>query len=113
MKTIFQSYTATSTGGTPIILDHMANPFNVSLWVILTGTCTATFTVQETPDDPTLLMSPDSSSPPNWVDDANIAGSSATIVGNIMFPCAAVRIKVAAITPGTGKLIFAVIQAGV
>jgi len=88
----------------PVNLDWTVVPFNASFAVNLAGNATGTFTVQYTlqnPSNGTGLI--------NWYNDANVASSTSTFVGNYMFPVQAVRLVMSSLsTNGTGA--FSVLQ---
>jgi len=90
----------------PIVLDYFANPNNITLSVLVTGT--ATYTVQYTFD----LVNQIAGYTPatgNWVDHPSLTAQTATKDSNIAYPATAVRINQ---TAGSGSVRFTVIQAG-
>ncbi len=94
--------TYTTTGAqTPISLDWMLAPFNVSIAIWLTGT--ATYALQYTLDDvndPTIT--------PRWFDSTDMpTGTTASGVTNFAFPVRFIRVNIAALT---GTLELKVIQ---
>ena len=89
--------------GTAIVLDWTQPVFNASFAVELQGSSTATFGVQFTLDDLTTTT-------PKWYYDANVGqNTTATFVGNYMFPVRAVRLETVSLSAG-GSIIFAVLQ---
>lgn len=98
--------TLTAPGETaPIPLDLHAKPFNVSVFIIITGTANAT--LQYTGDNVQELgYDPDNG---NWFDHADLDGVTATAVGTIIAPVRAVRMSVASVT---GSVQLQVLQAG-
>jgi len=108
MRPIVQTL-SDATGGTlngnPIPLDYFANPNNITLSVLVTGT--ATYTVQYTFD---LVQASDwTAATGNWVDHPSLTAQTATKDSNLAYPATAVRIKQ---TAGSGSVRFTVIQAG-
>jgi hypothetical protein len=101
-RQVAQVISATGAG-TPIGLDWMQSPFNVSIQVVVLAGTTANFGVQYTMDDP------NGGGTVTWTYDANIvSGTTTTAVGNYNFPVQAVRINVASISGG--NIIFNVLQ---
>lgn len=99
----YQLISATGTG-TPVLLDWTQPVFNASFSVDLQGSTTATFGVQFTLDDV------NSSRSAVWYYDSNVGvNTTATFVGNYMFPVRAVRLETTALSGG-GSIIFAVLQ---
>ena len=96
----------TATGnGTPINLDWMQSPFDVTLQVVLPTGATATYTLQETNDDlnnPTIT--------PIWVNDPVLAGVSATGTTSLNSPFRWVRCTVAALGGSPAQIQFYVTQ---
>ena len=98
-------YQLTNAVGTaaPITLDWTQPVFNASFAVELQGSSTATFSVQFSLDDMTTTT-------PTWFYDANVGqNTTATFVGNYMFPVTAVRLVTSSLSAG-GSIIFAVLQ---
>jgi len=108
MRPIVQTLSDASGGtlnGNPIPLDYFANPNNITLSVLVTGT--ATYTVQYTFD---LVQDSDwTAASGNWVDHLSLTAQTATKDSNLAYPATAVRIKQ---TAGSGSVRFTVIQAG-
>ena len=109
MRPIVQTLSDAS-GGTlnsnPIPLDYFANPNNITLSVLVTGT--ATYTVQYTFDQ--INQTPGwTPATGNWVDHPSLTSQTATKDSNLAYPAMAVRINQ---TAGSGSVRFTVIQAG-
>lgn len=92
--------------GTPIMLDIMHAPFNISLFCVVTGT--VNYTVQHTGDD---IMNTAASSC-TWFphDNADLVNATTNQNDNFSFPVTATRIVM---NSGTGSVTLTVIQAGV
>lgn len=106
MATTYQLITATGTG-TPIGLDWTQPVFNVSFAYELQGSSTATFSVQYSLDD---VNNTSVVSTATWFEDSNVAASStASVVGNYMFPIRFVR-HITSSLSANGSAVFAVIQ---
>ena len=100
---VYQAFTATGTGS-PIFLDWTQPVFNASFAVDLFGNATGTFTVQYTLGDVTA-----GTTFAVWHNDANVSSSTATFVGNYMFPVRAIQLVVSSLSAsGTGT--FSVLQ---
>lgn len=109
MRPIVQTLSDASGGtlnGNPVVLDYFANPNNISLSVLVTGT--ATYTVQYTFD---LLNQTEgwTAATGNWTDHPSLTAQTATKDSNLAYPATAVRIRQ---TAGNGSVRFTVIQAG-
>lgn len=105
--------TLTSTGVTrPVNLDTSQSPFNVSVGVVYSSTTmTATYGVEFTMDDQEVLDRAGSTRARIWLPDANLpAGTSSAATTNYMFPVAAVRCTVTAVS--SSSVVFQVIQGG-
>jgi hypothetical protein len=89
-----------------IPMDLFANPFSVSLGVVLAGSSTVTYTVQHTFSDVQ-----DSTVTASAIDHDSLASQTATNDGNYAFPVRAVRLTNAGFT--AGSLDFSVGQSGV
>jgi hypothetical protein len=101
MRPIVLSQTGTGqTGAVPLDID--ANPFNVGIGVVVSGT--VTYTIQHTFDDVF-----DATVTPTWFDHASLAAATASADGNYAFPVTAVRVSVSA---GTGTATATILQAG-
>lgn len=101
---VYQLISANGTG-TPVSLDWTQPVFNASFAYELQGSSTATFSVQYTLDDVngTTIT-------PTWFEDANVAANStASVVGNYMFPIRAVRHITSGLS-ANGSAVFAVLQ---
>ena len=97
----------------PVNLDHRMSPFNVSVGVIYSSTSmTATYGVQYTLFDQQVLTNIGSTLAIAWIDDVNLptGTSSGNQTSNYMFPVAAVRCVVSAVSSGTVE--FCVLQGG-
>ncbi len=81
-------------------LDYVQAPFNIGLYVIVTGT--VNYTVQYTPHD---VFDP--TAQPVAFNHSYMAAQTASMSGNFAFPCRAARIK---INSGTGSVQFVVLQ---
>lgn len=88
----------------PIPLDLYLDPFNVSLFLDVTGTVNCT--VEYTGDDDVLT----SVGPFVWFAHADLTGETADAVGTIISPVTAVRLVT---NSGTGSVQMTVLQAGV
>jgi len=88
----------------PLPLDIYLEPFNVSLFLDVTGTVNVT--AQYTGDDDVLT----SVGPFVWFDHSDLTSKSADSVGTIISPVTAVRMVT---NSGTGSAQFTVLQAGV
>ncbi len=105
--------TLTSTGVTRAVnLDTSQSPFNVSVGVVYGSTSmTATYGVEFTMDDQQYLNNIGSTRALAWLPDANLpAGTSSAATTNYMFPVAAVRCTVSAVS--SSYVVFQVIQGG-
>jgi hypothetical protein len=99
----FVSISATGVTG-PYNLDSSIGPFSTALQVYVAGGVTTTYSVEYTLDD---LMDQYGVANPNvrWTTDPQFpVGSSATIIGNYMFPISAVRVNVATLSGGNLEL---------
>ena len=93
----------TGTGQSEVTaLDVDANPFNVGIGVVVSGT--VTYTIQHTFDDVW-----DSNVTPTWFNHAALNSLSANANANYAFPVTAVRVNV---TAGSGTATATFIQAG-
>lgn len=76
----------------PIIMDLLANPTTVSVYVVVTGTID--FTVQDSPNDPTN----NTGGPDTWtwfdIDDAALVTTATNAKGNYAFPPHAIAILI-------------------
>jgi hypothetical protein len=88
----------------PIPLDLYLDPFNVSLYIDVTGTVNVT--AQYT-GDATVLTS---TGPFTWFNHSDLTSKSSDSVGTIISPVTAVRLLT---NSGTGSAVFTVVQAGV
>ena len=106
--------TRTSTGTMgPVNLDYRQSPFNASVGLtVSTSSGTVTYGVQYTLDDQQYLTNIGSTRALVWIDDVNLptGTSSFNQTTNDMFPVAAVRCVVSAISSCTAA--FCVIQGG-
>jgi hypothetical protein len=97
--------TLSSTGTSRAVnLDYNSrSPFNVSVGVTYgSSTMTATYGVEYTLQDPLYQSLIGSTAAQIWIADANLpAGQTATGTTNYMFPVAAVRCTVSAISSGS------------
>ncbi len=101
-----QLITATGTG-TAIGLDWTQPVFNASFAYELQGSTTATFSVQFTLDD---VNNTSVVSTATWFEDANVAASStASVVGNYMFPIRFIRHITSGLS-NNGSAVFVVLQ---
>ena len=87
----------------PVVVDQYLDPFNVSLFIDVTGTVDVT--VQYTGDDDVLT----SSGPFVWFNHTDLTAKSADSVGTIISPVRAVRLLT---NSGTGSAELTVLQAG-
>lgn len=87
----------------PIPLDLYLDPFNVSLYIDVTGTINVT--AQYTGDTNVLT----SNGPFLWFNHADLTSKTADSVGTIISPVTAVRLLT---NSGTGSAVFGVVQAG-
>jgi len=105
--------TLTSTGVTRSVnLDTSQSPFNVAVGVVYGSTSmTATYGIEFTMDDQNYLANIGSTRAVSWMPDANLpAGTSSAATSNYMFPVAAVRCTVSAVS--SSYVTFQVIQGG-
>jgi len=79
----------------PIGMDYLADPFNVGIFCVVTGT--VVYTVEHSGEQP----------PVNWFPNANIAGAAANASTNYMFPVRYVRLNQAS---GSGTVTMTVLQ---
>lgn len=102
-----QTVSVTGVGTSAVIgMDLHLTPFNVGLFVVVSGTIT--YTVQATGDDITAIgFNPATA---NWFDHATLASLSANGASNYAFPVIGIRLKT---TAGTGTASLTAIQAGV
>jgi hypothetical protein len=84
------------------LVNHYADPVDIALGVVVTGT--VNYTVQHTFDDVN-----DSAVTPTWFDHPTLAGQTASKDGNYAFPPYFIRITV---NSGTGTAKLYVTQAG-
>lgn len=108
-------YVTASTTGTlgPLNLDTNQSPFNVSVGLtVSTSSGTVTYGVQYTLDDQQYLTAIKSTRSPVWIDDVNLptGTSSFNQTTNYMFPVAAVRCIITAISSCSATL--SVLQGG-
>jgi hypothetical protein len=100
---VYQTFSATGTG-TPVFLDWTQPVFNASFAVDFSGAATGTFTVQYTLQDAS-----NGTTSAVWHNDANVAASTNTFVGNYMFPVRAIQLIMSGLSAsGTGT--FSVLQ---
>lgn len=112
MRPIYVTASSTGTLG-PINLDTNQSPFNVSVGVIYSSTAmTGTYGVQFTLDDQQVLTNTGSTRALTWIDDANLptGTSSGNQTTNYMFPVAAVRCVISAVS--SGSITLAITQGG-
>lgn len=102
--------TFTSSGVRSINLNRFQSPFNVSLAVSGSSSGTFTYAIEYTLDDQPYLTSIGSTITPVWFPDANLATGSSNGTTNYMFPVAAVRCTVSALS--SANVIFRVLQGG-
>lgn len=106
--------TVTSSSSSPtraVNLDYgHPSPFNVAVGATFSSTTmTATYGVEYSLDDPLLLSIQGSTRATLWFPDVNLpAGTAAAGTTNYMFPVAAVRFTVTAIS--SSSVIFSVLQ---
>lgn len=107
---VYITLTATGTTRAVNIDYNKPSPCNVAVGVTYTSTTmTATYGVEFTMDDASYLTTLGSTRAAVWLPDANLpAGTSSAATTNYMFPPAAVRCTVSAIS--SGSVIFSVIQ---
>lgn len=100
-------YTVTGTGTSPLInLDHNANPFNVGVACVVSGT--ATFSVQHTYDD--IFSGTFATATANWFTATAFLDKTANTDGAYTTPCMAMQLRVTAAT-GSPTVSITVIQA--
>lgn len=93
----------TGTGSSSVIpMDVSANPFNVGLGVVVSGT--VNYTVQHTFDNVQ-----DSAVTPTWFSHPSLASLATNADGNYAFPITAIKVLV---NSGTGSATLTIIQAG-
>lgn len=101
-----RQYSVTGVGNSPCYVpDNFANPFNVALSVLATGTIT--YSVQYTFD----LTMADGFNPAtaNWTNHPSLTAQTATKDANIAYPVMGIRLVT---TAGTGTALLTIIQAG-
>lgn len=107
-------YITLSSAGTTraVNLDTRMSPFNVSVAVAYgSTTMTAAYGVEYTLDDQQYLTNIGSTLARSWFEDVNLpAGTSSAATSNYMFPVAAVRCTVSAIS--SSWVSFKVMQGG-
>jgi hypothetical protein len=109
MRPSTYSQTASGISATPIVMDHYASPFNVTIGIAFSGTATAK--AQFTLDDPASFASAALyNSGAVWYDHITLTGLTANSTGNIAFPVRAIRTNVTAYT--SGAVTTTIIQAG-
>jgi hypothetical protein len=91
--------------GTPVNMDWFQSPFDATLQVVLPTGATATYTVQTTNDDIN-----DSTITAIWIDDATLAGLSASGQRVLTSPCRWVRCNCAALGGSPKQVQFYVTQ---
>lgn len=83
----------------PVMMDLLANPTTVSIYVVVTGTID--FTVQDSPNDPTN----NTGGPDTWtwfdIDDAALVTTATNAKGNYAFPPHAIAILINSSAGGT------------
>lgn len=100
-------YTVTGTGTSPLInLDINANPFNVGVACVVSGT--ATYSVQHTYDD--ITASSFSTATATWFAASAFSAKTADVDGAYTTPCTAMQLRVTAAT-GSPTVSITVIQA--
>ena len=96
------SISQTGTGRSSLVqVDNFANPFNVGLHIVLTGT--ATFNVEISPQDPM------DATPTVWIAAPSLSGLTAGSAVSMTVPCRAVSLNV---TAGSGTVTAYVVQSG-
>jgi len=104
MRPIITPLTGSPLEGPVIVLDKYANPLNVGLVVVVTGTIT--YSVEHTFDDPfDTNFSPAAA---EWIRHPILDGLTATQDSNYAFPPQATRLIT---TAGTGTAELTVVQA--
>ena len=93
---------------TPVhVVNWVQTPFNMAMFVDITGT--VTYTVEHTEGDPQSTYTNSYSTDTKWRDTTGLTSLTADNEGNIAFPVRAVRLKLAS---GTGTTSFTVLQGG-
>lgn len=96
------SNVANGTGSAPIVTDFYANPFNVGMAVVVSGT--VNYTVQHTFDD--VL---NAAVTPTWYSHPALVALTANADGNYALPVRAIRLLM---NSGNGTATLTLIQAG-
>ncbi len=110
---VYISITSSSSSPTRAVnLDTSQSPFNTSVGVVFGSTSmTATYGVEFTMDDQLYLNNIGSTRALAWLPDANLpTGTTSAATTNYMFPVAAVRCTVTALS--SSYVVFQVIQGG-
>ena len=96
MRPITVSVTNVGTSD-PVGMDILADPFNVGIGCVISGT--PTFTVRHSFESP----------PVNWFPNANVSGATGNADTNYMFPVLQIRL---AQKSGSGSVTMIVLQTG-
>lgn len=86
---------------TVLALDNFANPFNIGLHIVVTGS--ATFNIEISPQDAMDAV------PTVWTAPAGLSGLSASAAVDLQIPARAISINM---TAGTGSVTLYLVQAG-
>lgn len=90
--------------GTAIPMDINKNPFNVSIFVEVTGTCT--YRVEATADNVQ-----NTAVTPVWIKHSTLNSQTTSQASNYAFPVTAIRAVLQ--TGSTGSIVMTLIQAGI
>lgn len=91
---------------TVVAVDNFANPFNIGLYAVLTGT--ATYNIEISPDDP--MDAGYVAANATWLAAPSFSALTATTVNAMTVPAKAISIN---ITAGTGTLTLKISQIAV
>jgi len=97
-----------ATSSAPIPLDTYADPFNVSIGVVLSAGATLTYTVEHTFDD--VFAANFDPATATWFANSGLSAKTTSLDGNYVSPVTAVRLRVSSYTSGDATM--TVIQAG-
>jgi hypothetical protein len=96
------SVSQTNSGRSSVVqVDNFANPFNVGLHLVVTGT--PTYNIELTPQDPM------DATPTVWIAAPNLSTLTAGQAASMTVPCRGITINV---TGGTGTVTAYVVQSG-